>query len=143
MQVYFLVAEEHNYIKIGRTTQPRKRYAHHYSECLPCKVYMILIPNSPITELELLHKYAKNLYCQQEWFHESKELYQEIQYLYDFHNGTIISPLTYFGTGRQSIGVYIKRAEKAIRVKAIQDHFNNPNHINGHALKELSKRSGQ
>ena len=132
MQVYFLVAEEHNYIKIGTTTQPRKRYSSHLSCCLPCTIYMIVIPKSPITELELLHKYAKDLYCQHEWFYSSFELYTEIQHMYENYNGYILSRLN------RDVLVSRISQEKQDRIDAMKKYFST-NRINGHDIRSICK----
>lgn len=90
MYIYFLFSFEHNYIKIGKTIQPHKRFKKLQKENVPFDLYMIVVKNPSISESELHNKY---FYCHKtrEWFIGNKELHKHIEELYDLYNGIIIS----------------------------------------------------
>lgn len=90
MNIYFLLAAEHKYVKIGTTIQPNKRYHKLSKENMPFELYMIVIKNSPITEHEL-HVKFKSCHKTREWFHGNPELYRYIQELFINCHGVIIS----------------------------------------------------
>lgn len=131
--IYFIIADEHNYVKIGSSQQLQKRARTLALECLPCTIYMIVIPNCPYSELELLHKHGKHLYSQREWFYGNPELYQEIQHLYDTYQGYILQRSI-----RNGNSIPRRLPYDSVKLKAYQEYLSS-DRISGYDIKRISK----
>ncbi len=90
MNIYFIVSSGHDFIKIGTSTLPYRRFNQLAKEAQPLDIYMIYVKDSPFSEYSL-HKRFSSLRKCKEWFWGHNKLYETIQKLYDDYGGIIIS----------------------------------------------------
>lgn len=80
--VYFVVSSDHDFIKIGETSQPYKRFKLLCKENRPFDIYMIVLKGTSLVEKKLHMRFA---WCHKlrEWFTGNPELYAFIQTAYE------------------------------------------------------------